>query len=92
MPIKKVLYDNVDKNYIFNCPHCDEIIIVHFNDTACCIFRHAVLKSNLEQINPHSPKSVCEELVQKDLIYGCGKPFFFHKKSKPPYVEECDYI
>lgn len=77
--------------YIFDCPHCNEKIVVMRNETACCIFRHGVYKNTMKQIPPHSPKSHCDEIFEKKLIHGCGKPFkFFH--TKPPYVEECDYI
>ena len=91
MSKKKVFVNNDDKVYIFNCPHCEDSIEVLFQDTACCIFRHGILKSNFEQIPPHSTKKVCDELKDKDLIYGCGKPFFFHKGNEP-YVDVCDYI
>lgn len=77
--------------YTFDCPHCKEKVMVLQNETACCIFRHGVYKNNMSQIHPHSDKKHCDEMIEKNLIYGCGKPFrFFH--TKPPYVEECDYI
>jgi amino acid transporter len=31
--------------------------------------------TNEKQINPHSPKELCEYYIKNDLIYGCGKPF-----------------
>jgi len=80
-----------DGYYTFNCPHCKEKILVMRNETACCIFRHGVYKNSMQQISPHLPKPQCDELLEKGLIYGCGKPFkYFHEKS--PYVEECGYI
>ncbi len=60
-------------NILLKCPHCQEI--VEIVEIACAIFRHGVLKSNLEQINPHSSKEECNKLIEDDLIYGCGKPF-----------------
>ena len=72
---------------IIICPHCNEYIeILEIN---CRIFRHAVYKSNYQQINPHSPKEVCIKLKEDDLIYGCGKPFMIKEDN---IVEICDYI
>lgn len=77
--------------YIFNCPHCGELIIVHKNHLNCCIFRHGVYKENMKQINPHAPKELCDSLAKNNKIYGCGKPFKFIKGDVPS-VEMCDYI
>ena len=61
------------QNLIINCPHCQEIIeITQIN---CAIFRHGILKSNFTQIKPHLSQDKCIELINHDLIYGCGKPF-----------------
>ena len=73
-----------------NCPHCQGLIIVI--KLNCHIFRHGIYKNNGQQINPHAPKNVCDELVKNDLIFGCGKPFLI-KKEKDEYVSIiCDYI
>ena len=62
-----------ETEFIVKCPHCgDEIIIEKLN---CCIFRHGIYKHNLQQIPPHAPKNICDELVNTDQIFGCGKPF-----------------
>lgn len=82
------------------CPHCQEDIIIHEDEINCAIFRHGVLKANHQQIPPHSPKQVCDLLAQRDMIYGCGKPFRLIKHSnafitytgKNYYTEICDYI
>lgn len=56
-----------------NCPHCGiSIFILQLN---CRIFRCGVYKSNGMQIPPHLPKVKCDDLVRKDAIWGCGKPF-----------------
>ena len=79
--------------FIFNCPHCvDGVIIVHQKETACCIFRHAIRKSNGQQINPHTPKEECDRLFDGGLIEGCGKPFRFVYSTTGNYVEKCGYI
>ena len=85
---KKQGVELCDNFYIFQCPHCQIYIEVHKNETNCKIFRCGIYKSNNQPINPHSPKTVCDELKEKDLIHGCGKPFIF----KDTYVEECEYI
>jgi hypothetical protein len=92
MPKKIVTYDTEDNIYSFECPHCSNIIIVHRTEINCQIFRHGVYKDTNEQINPHTTKEVCDNLVEKDLIIGCGKPFMIFIKSPESYVEECDYI
>lgn len=82
------------------CPHCYEDIIIQENEINCAIFRHGILKENYQQIPPHSTKQVCDMLAQRDLIYGCGKPFKLIKHSqtyvtytgKRYSVEICDYI
>jgi hypothetical protein len=75
---------------IVKCPHCeDDIIIEKLN---CRIFRHGIFKKNGKQIPPHSKKEICDLLVEKDLIYGCGKPFkvILQDNVYTPII--CDYI
>lgn len=76
------------------CPHCAGTIdIAQLN---CGIFRHAVFKSSLEGIPPHTPMAECERLVASGAVYGCGKPFRarqVHENGRIVYaVESCDYI
>jgi hypothetical protein len=82
--------------FLIECPHCKQICeIIALN---CCIFRCGVYKHNnnqgqaFEQIPPHLPKSQCDELVQKGLIYGCGKPFRIIVQGEKKEVVVCDYI
>jgi len=76
--------------YYFDCPHCGDKIQIAEQDFNCRIFRHAVFKSNGQQINPHAPQTECERLSKSDLIWGCGRPF---RIVGPAYkVEKCDYI
>jgi len=84
----------IDNEYlIFKCPHCDEIIQVYINELNCCIFRHATLCCNLEQVNPHLAKQHCDSLVDTKQVYGCCKPFRIIKLVDNSYiVEKCDYI
>jgi len=55
------------------CPHCNEYIII--DKLNCCIFRHGTFIHNGQQINAHTPKIACDNLVKNGIIYGCGKPF-----------------
>ena len=76
----------------FICPHCNHILIVNTNEMNCGIFRHAVLKSNLQQINPHEPKESCDKYVVDGLVYGCAKPFQIIKQDNIYIIQICDYI
>ena len=66
---------------LVDCPHCKLPIFVYRKDFNCCIFRHGVFKSTLQQIDPHLPKPHCDYLKQNDLIIGCGKPFRLVNKT-----------
>lgn len=72
------------------CPHCKESIIIE--EINCAIFRHAVLKTTNQQIDPHSSKIICDALMENKLIYGCGKPFQLLKKDNKYEAIICDYI
>lgn len=69
------------------CPHCNEYVLI--DSIACGIFRHGIYKSNYKQINPHAPKNFCDDLVTKDIIFGCGKPFKYMGTGEPVM---CDYV
>ena len=75
---------------IVKCPNCDELVIIQ--QINCGIFRHAVLISNNQQINPHASKIECENLINKKLIYGCGKPFKIIKNGEIFMTMICNYI
>ena len=87
----------MDQDYIFECPHCHNYIIVNRREFNCKIFRHGSMKeedkSIGEQIHPHASKDECDSLSQKNEIYGCGKPFRIIKTAQEEYtVEKCGYI
>jgi hypothetical protein len=75
---------------ILKCPHCDEYIIIE--KLNCGIFRHGLLISNGQQINPHAPKNICDYYKLNNLIYGCGKPFRILLRENKFVVEICQYI
>ena len=91
---KNITYIKEDNAYIFNCPHCNQLIQVLKNQINCKIFRHGYYKNTLEQIPPHSSKEVCDDLFNKGLIYGCGKPFIvqYGDSGMLENVSICDYI
>jgi hypothetical protein len=81
---------NTAINKIVYCPHCtDPVEIIQLN---CCIFRHAILKSNHLQINPHASFEECSKLKSNDMIYGCGKPFKIIINDSELTAIICDYI
>jgi len=75
---------------IIKCPHCQEFIIIL--EINCGIFRHGVFKNNGQQIDPHTPKNICDNYIQDNLIYGCSKPFQIIFKDGIFITEICDYI
>ena len=75
---------------IILCPHCNDPIIIQ--EINCGIFRHAVLKANNQQINPHAPKKDCDNYINNNLIYGCGKPFKIIKNNNNLEAVKCEYI
>ena len=77
-------------NFIVCCPHCSQPILIE--QLNCGIFRHAMMKSTGQQIDPHSPKPVCDSLVENNQIYGCGKPFKITMEGTVPRIEVCEYI
>jgi len=90
---QEVKIDKLRRVYTFNCPHCKGIVEVKEDQVNCQIFRHGIIKSTGMQVNPHSPKTYCDNLVEKKLVYGCCRPFkMFIHNTLEPYVEVCDYI
>lgn len=77
---------------IVNCPHCSQMIIIHKKEIKCSIFRHGILKSNNKQIDPHAQKHICDEYVNKGLIWGCGRPFKLVSSNNKFITERCGYI
>ena len=78
------------KEFEIQCPHCKEYVIIE--QVNCGIFRHGIFKINSQQINPHLLKPQCDELKEKNLIYGCGKPFRIEILNNKWIVIECEYI
>jgi len=77
---------------MITCPECFGVILVKKSDINCKIFRHGVLKSNNQQINPHSTEEECQYFINNKLIYGCGKPFRIFLEDEKWNAEICGYI
>ena len=75
---------------IFQCPHCNDTILVKSNELNCRIFRHAVYKDTYTQVNPHLPQDQCEYLRTTDTVYGCCKPFKISLDNLN--IEQCGWI
>lgn len=88
--MKEIIPEN--ETLIFNCPHCEETIIVYLPELNCKIFRHGVFKNNLKQIDPHLPKHNCDHLFNLGLIYGCSFPFIIIVENGKYFVDKCGYI
>jgi hypothetical protein len=71
---------------IVQCPHCKDFVWIE--QLNCRIFRHACYKNGVP-IPPHASKEECESLLEKQLVYGCTKPFQILLDGS---VVECDYI
>lgn len=75
---------------IVYCPHCQQIIeIIEMN---CRIFRCGIKKINGQQISPHASKNECDGYIQRDEIYGCGRPFIVEVNKNEYKTVICDYI
>jgi hypothetical protein len=71
---------------IVECPHCHLLVVI--TELNCAIFRHAILRTTYEQIDPHLSRAECEDLISQNKIFGCGKPF----RVVNGIAETCDYI
>ncbi len=71
------------------CPTCGGSIEIE--SINCGIFRHAVYKTNGNQVDPHSSQLILDILLQNDQIWGCGKPFKVKEIDGKINVEICDY-
>ncbi len=81
---------NTKTPFFVLCPHCDSYVeILEIN---CAIFRHGVFKDSGEQIPPHSSEEQCRDYIEKNSIYGCGKPFRLLKRENEYITEQCGYI
>ena len=80
----------MENEIVVTCPHCRELVLI--SELNCKIFRHGVYISNGEQVNPHAPKNICDEIFQQKIIYGCGKPFQIEIMNHNYIAVICDYI
>ncbi len=74
------------------CPHCNSFVEINVNEINCAIFRHGIFKDTLLQMDPHTPKHMCDKFREYNLIYGCGKPFRLIVENNIYTAIKCDYI
>jgi hypothetical protein len=84
----QIFHNKEDDIFYFNCPHCSLLCEVPRSEIRCTIFRHANFKDGMKFVPPHADKKTCDEWVEKDLVYGCGKPFRFDGRV----LEKIGYI
>jgi len=88
--------NNKPTNLVVQCPHCKYPILIE--QLNCRIFRHGVFKIDGNQIDPHSPKELCDYYVKNGLILGCSKPFKIISNQHSTNNDDqfiaviCDYI
>ena len=44
------------------------------------------------QMDPHSSKKICDDVIENDKIYGCGQPFCIKTIEGKLFAEVCGYI
>jgi hypothetical protein len=78
------------------CPHCGGRVWLEkgLEDVRCGIFRHAVWKTTMQPIPPHSDKNFCERVLRENLVHGCALPFrvLMNNEKNTVVVEKCDYL
>lgn len=83
--------EDIIRDLVISCPHCETPVVIE--KLNCCIFRHGTLIVSGKQIDPHASKELCDFFVEKNKIYGCGKPFQIIKNEKGELVAVvCGYI
>jgi hypothetical protein len=88
---EKEIEKEIEKDLVICCPHCETPVVIE--KLNCCIFRHGTLIMSGKQIDPHASKELCDFFVEKNKIYGCGKPFQIIKNEKGELVAVvCGYI
>jgi hypothetical protein len=78
------------EDFIIKCPNCNEFTMIQ--QINCGIFRHGIIKKTGQQIDPHLNKELCEQLINNNEIYGCGKPFQIIINNNKIEINICDYI
>ena len=81
-----------DGMLLFECPHCSQLVQISIAELNCKIFRHAVYKNTMHQVDPHMGKEDCDRLFMSSLVWGCAKPFRVIERDGVYSVEKCDYI
>lgn len=85
LPLNPEPLTSSDMGFQVQCPSCGGGVWIAYNEINCAIFRHAVYKSNGQQIPPHSSAEECQRLIDSGLVDGCAKPF---RIEAVPFYEE----
>jgi hypothetical protein len=80
-----------DPLIITPCPHCFDEVIIYENEINCNKFVHAYYKDNMEQVNPHLNKEMCEQLLKDNKIHGCGGAFTLKICNDKYEAHKCDH-
>lgn len=78
-----------EEDIIVMCPHCNDPILIELKQLRCGIFRHAVYKHNQQQVDPHLSYLKCKDLLRKNKVIGCCKPF---QVTEDHRAVPCDYV
>lgn len=85
--------DAIDTDIFLQCPSCGDIFMTTEKTINCSIYRHAIFKNNMQQLNPHASKEECDRVIKENLVFGCAKPFKVIKNNENKYeTVVCDYI
>ena len=80
-----------DPQIVVACPHCGGVVDVE--SINCAIFRHGTFKRNGSQIPPHARKADCDQWIERNEIYGCGRPFRVVRDISGAWIAvACEYI
>lgn len=80
----------MSKMIVGKCPHCRLQVMVAPWEIKWGILRHAVYRTDFEQVPPEATKKECEDLYVKNLIYGCGQPLRYNQVAKR--FDVCEHI
>lgn len=64
---------------VFQCPYCNQTLIVDSTEINCGIFRHAFDTHSGKQADPHTTKEEMKLLLSMPHVIGCGNAFQIRK-------------
>ncbi len=76
---------------VYNCPHCNDMIITQLDELNCCIFRHGFNIVTGQQIPQHASEAECQDFSANKDIIGCCKPYEIIKTGLTYTAQKCIY-